>query len=264
MAIGDAADMQSRLQLTLPGGWFGDSTPVLDATLAGFAAAFAFCFSLLSYVQQQTRIATATDVNLDLVAQDFFASGLSRNPGEGDAVFRARIQQNLLAPAATRSALVRKLALLTGKTPIVFEPANALDTGGYGIDASLAYGAAGGWGSLALPYQFFVTAFRPEGGAIAHAAGYGSPAGGYDVGLIEYVNPSMQTATVSDAEIYAATASALPVGATAWTALGGAVSGGLAPLGDFVLGTNLLGFRQGAAGGPAALGVFILGVNSLA
>ena len=175
--------MAARVRAVLPSRWFPVSrdggpsaTPVLDGVLAGFGATWAAMYSLLSYTRLQTRIATATNVFLDLIAGDFFGTSLLRRSGETDAPFRSRIQQSLFAPRATRAALIKALTNLTGRAPAVFEPAYTYDTGGYGTPlqsgGAFAYGMAGGYGSLLLPFQCFLIAYRPRTGGIANVAGY--------------------------------------------------------------------------------------------
>jgi hypothetical protein len=103
-AAGTQPDLVSRLKSVLPTGWFADSTPVLDGVLNGLAAGWAGVFGLLGYVQMQTRIATASDTFLDLVAADFFAGRITRSAGEPDESLRARIDRELLRERATRGA----------------------------------------------------------------------------------------------------------------------------------------------------------------
>jgi len=170
--LGDQNDMRARIKAVLPPQWFPDTTPILDGLLAGLGAGWAGLYSLLDYVKRQTRIATAADVFLDIVARDFFGSRIVRSAGQADNAFRSRILPELLRERDTRSALISALSDLTGLKPLVFEPARTTDTGGWGV--ALAYEAAGGWGSLALPFQCFVTALRPIGGGIANVNGYGS------------------------------------------------------------------------------------------
>ena len=175
--------MAARIRAVLPGSWFPTSSPrgpspspILDGVLAGLGAAWAAIYSLLSYTRLQTRIATATDLFLDMIAADFFSSGLARRGDEADAAFRLRILRNIFAPRATRAALSRVLTDLTGHQPVIFEPGYTHDTGGFGTFAQggggMAYGMAGGYGSLELPFQCFVTAFRPSTEGIAQLAGY--------------------------------------------------------------------------------------------
>lgn len=163
MATGDQSDFINRLQRLMPPGWFAQgATPIRDALLAGIANAFAFVFSLFVYLKLQTRIATATDGWLDLIAFDFFRGALPRGAGQLDPSYKARIQASLFPKRNTRAAIIGVLTQITGRVPIGFEPGRAADSGGYSGGAY--YGVAGGYGSTAYPYQSFVTAFRPLAG----------------------------------------------------------------------------------------------------
>lgn len=212
---GDREDMLRRLKAVLPLRWFGDVTPLLDALLDGLAAGWCWTYGLLSFCIAQTRVATASGLWLDLVAKDFFGDRLKRRASQSDAAMRARIEHELLRERATRGAILALLTDLTGRTPIVFEPARPGDTGGWG--AAIGYGLAGGWGNLGLPFQCFITASRPLGNGIAQVAGWGTAGGGYGVGSIEYGSLAMLQGQVTDADIYGAIASTLPVACTAWT-----------------------------------------------
>jgi hypothetical protein len=212
---GDLSDMLARIKAVLPRAWFPDATPVLDAMLTGVAAGWAWVYSLLAYVQAQTRVATATDVWLDVIALDYFGSGLQRRPAETDSTYRQRIHDELLRERGTRAAIVSILIDLTGRTPTIFEPARTSDTGGYTL-GGIGYGVGGGWGSLVLPFQCFVTAYRASGTGVGTVAGWGSGAGGYGEGAIEYAGLAMIEGQTSDAEIAAAVASVLPATAIAW------------------------------------------------
>ena len=146
--------------------------PVLDGLLNGPAWMWSWLYSLLQYVAQQRRIATASGINLDQIAYDYFSTTIERFASENDTAFAARIKANLLAPKGTRQAVIDALVALTNVTPTIFEPRNTGDTGGYGhqgmtVGTGLAYGVAGGYGSLMLPFQAFVKAYRPRGGGIA-------------------------------------------------------------------------------------------------
>lgn len=82
----------------------------------------------------------------------------------------------------------------------------------------------GCYGSLLLPAQVFVTAFRPNGSGIAQVAGYYGTGnhngpGGYGVGAIEYGSTSMVEGQVTDAAIYATVNQARAAGVTAWVAI---------------------------------------------
>ena len=89
--IGDQQDICRRLRAVLPTQWFPDSTPVLDAVLSGFASGWSWIYDILQYVKAQTRIATASDVWLDMIAMDFFGGRLVRWPNQEDDVLRSRI-----------------------------------------------------------------------------------------------------------------------------------------------------------------------------
>jgi hypothetical protein len=208
--IGDITDMIARLRAVLPARWFGDETPVLDAVLGGIGSAWSAVYALIEAVRAEARIGTASGQFLDMAAADFFPPTLLRRRGsEMDDAFRLRIQRELLRERGTRAALQRVLTDLTGRAPVVFEPANSGDTGGY-ASGGTGYGVAGGYGSLAQPYSVFVTAYRPHGGGISMLAGYGSG------GVLAYGDASMVEAPVSDAEIMAAVANVLPVSVSGW------------------------------------------------
>lgn len=217
MAAGSQEDILARLKAALPNGWFRDTTPVLDGLLGGIASVMAAVHVLACYARKQTRVATATDGFLDLISADFFGKGLPRKPNEGDAAFRARILAQLFMEKGTRKGLIGVLTLLTGRAPKVFEPARPADTGGYCTN-SIGYGAAGGYGSVLLPFQAFVTAYRPTSQGIPNVAGYGVSVGAYGTpSQIEWANPSLIQGAVQDADIYAAIDSVKPAGTTVWT-----------------------------------------------
>lgn len=213
--IGSQADMVARLRAVLPARWFADDSPVLDGVLAGLGQAAAQTFALLAYARAQTRMATASDLWLDLLAGDWFGGRLARRGGETDTQLRARIRQELLRERGTRAALVAQVTQLVGRAPAIFEPTRPADTGAWGT--ACGYGAGGGWGSLALPFQCFVTVRRPTGAGIAMVDGYGGTLGGYGVGAIEYASASLLVSAVSDADIMAAIAGVMPTAAIAWT-----------------------------------------------
>ena len=233
MATGDLKDFIARLKADLPNGWFppesqasGVTAPVLNAILAGPAWSLSWIWTMIQYAMTQTRIATATDVWLDLIAQDYFGLTLTRYVNESDSAFSLRIRRNLFTPKNTRAAISQALQLLTGNIPQIFEPGNTGDTGGYGtadqrVWTGLAYNFAGGYGSLALPFQAFITIKRPEGKGVPNVAGYyygsGWAGGGYGVGAIEYVDGAIIGTLVPDAEIYRTIAATAPVGTIMWT-----------------------------------------------
>ena len=216
--VGDTADMLARLKMVLPARWFADSTPILDALLTGLGVAWSGLYALLGVVKAQTRIGTASGVFLDIASNDFLGAALPRRAAESDAAYRVRIQQNLLAPRATRASLAQALTNLTGRAPKIFEPLNATDAGGYG-SGTLGFGVRGGYGSVNLPFQIFVTAYRPNGMPTSNAGGYNQGPGGYGCAPMLYADLASYAGTISDAEIYAMVAATLPTCGVAWTTI---------------------------------------------
>lgn len=218
---GDQQDILYRLKAVLPVRWFPDSAPVLDGMLNGLASGWSWLYGVLQYVKSQTRIATATDIWLDVIALDFFGGQFLRWSGQNDDAFRGRIQRELFRERGTRGAVSAALEDLTGRLPVIFEPARPTDTGAYGSlsggGGGLGYGVSGGWGSLDLPFQSFITAFRPTGSGIAVVAGWGDAGGGYGAGSIEYASLDMVEGQVTDSAIYAAIAGVLPIASIGWT-----------------------------------------------
>ena len=213
--IGDQPDMLSRLKLVLPVRWFGDVTPNLDALLNGFANAWSGLYGLLGFVKAQARISSASGIFLDIAGTDYFVSGLPRRAGESDVSYSLRLRANLLCPRATRLAITRALVSLTGRTPVVFEPLNATDTGGYDA-GSLGYSVAGGYGSRALPFQYFVTAYRPNATPASNVGGYNLGPGGYNQAPMSLVNISDIPGAIADADIYTAIRAVAPAASIAW------------------------------------------------
>lgn len=229
MATGDAADFTARLRAALPARWFPDDAPILTGVLAGFATSFSSIYDALAYAKLQTRLLTVTDRFLDFFAADYFGTLLRRRSAEADGPLRARIYRELLRPRNTRAAMVQALSDLTGKVPVIFEFARPGDTGGYNV-GGVGYGAGGAYGSLTMPYQAFVTAYRPSGGGLANVGGYytgsGWAGGGYGVGAIAYASPSDVSASVPDSDIYATIERTKPAGTVMWTQItsGGATA----------------------------------------
>jgi hypothetical protein len=213
---GDQSDFTTRIKSTLPR-WFGDTSSYLDAVIAGLANGWAFAYSLYAYAKLQTRIKTATDGWLDFIAWDFFGPTLQRQTNQSDTSFRARILINLFRERGTRNAITKVLLDITGRAPIIFEPKRPLDTGAYNQSVN-GYGLAGAYGSMLLPYQCFVTAFRPTGSGIPNVAGYGVSTGAYNTASqVEYASMNMIQGAVTDADIFAAIDSVTTCATTAWT-----------------------------------------------
>lgn len=216
MATGDQNDVFSRIKATLPP-WFGSTTPILDAVTQGLAWAGSFIYSLYAYAKLQTRIKTATDGWLDMIAADFFGTTLLRAANQTDTSYRARILINIIRERATRNAIVRVLTDLTGRAPAIFEPLRPADTGAYSVPNS-GYSSAGGYGSTLIPFQAFITAYRPLASGVPYVAGYGTSPAGYGIASRgDYVSILSVTGAVADADLYAAIDSVKPAATTLWT-----------------------------------------------
>jgi hypothetical protein len=218
------SDICQRIKAALPARWFGNNAPNLDLVLGSLAAGWISLFGLLDYTKAQVRIATSFDIWLDLIALDYFQNRLKRRLREADLSFRVRITRELQRDRCTRSAVYNLIEDLTGRPPIIFEPTNPLDTGCFGArespDTGVAgYGSAGAWGSLQLPFQAFVTAFRPITGGIAAINGWGGSIGGFGSGQSSYIDLGMNTVQFSDAELYNDICHIAPAGTIIWVSI---------------------------------------------
>ena len=197
--------------------WFSDNNPILNALLAGASAVLAAAYALYLYAAGQARIATASGVWLDIIAQDFFGLAMLRGINESDNAYRARILANLFRPKATRSAISESATALTGQVPEIIEPFSPADCGAYGV-GYCGYGATGSYGSSLLPAQAFIVAYRPLQTGIAMVSGYGYPQAGYSLGSqSEYASLSMMGMSVADASIHAMIDDVKAAGVTIWT-----------------------------------------------
>lgn len=213
MSVGDQTDMFGRLKSLLPLGWFGDNNPIRDALLWGYAQALSWGFTLYLYAKDQTRIKTATDGWLDLIGLDFFGSNLIRFSSQLDASYRNRILINIFRERATRQSIDQVLFDLTGRHPLIIEPAKPDDCGCLGL--TLGLGIAGPLGSTSCPYQAFVTAYRPSGSGAANWPGIAT--NWFGLSQTSGLVPASQLfADVSDADIVAAIEATKMYGSTVW------------------------------------------------
>lgn len=89
-----------------------------------------------------------------------------------------------------------------------------------GSTFSGGYDLVGGYGSLMLAYQAFVTAYRPSGSGIPYIAGYSSTPSGYSTpSRGEYASQSMITGSITDAQVYEAIAAVKMEGTLVWVRL---------------------------------------------
>lgn len=217
---GDSDDILQRVRKVLPRRWFSWVAPYRDAILGGLSDSTAWCYALITYARQQSRIATSTGFFLDIAAWDFFGGRFTRRSGETDSSWRPRILTEILRPRQTRVAISTVASDLTGTAPKITELFNPQDCGGYGVPQMGGYGTGPGcYGSLQYPNQIFVTAYRGTAEGIPNVDGYGGYAGGYGAGTIEYASLEMIAGPVTDADIYADIAQTVAAGITAWVTI---------------------------------------------
>lgn len=218
MAVGDQSNVLARINAVLPP-WFGmDLTPILTGLLNAFAYAGSLLYSESAYVELQMRITTATDINLDQIANDFFGfNNFQRGMNESDASYRARILASIIPQRATRIAMINILTILTGIPPIIFEPNRPLDCGGYSI-AGCGYNVAGGWSDPQVPYQCFIKVFSPIVSSIANVAGWNIATGAWSTpGSLEvWSNSENETSALNAAQIYQAINATKVEGTVCW------------------------------------------------
>ncbi|MDE4918539.1 hypothetical protein ACUXAV_000638 [Cupriavidus metallidurans] len=236
MATGDQTDVFARLKSALPSRWFGstaDSMPVVDSLLAGITTALSFVYSLYAYAKLQTRILTATDGWLDLIAADFFGATLQRKANQSDASFRANIIANMFRERGTRRAIIKVLTDITGRAPVIFEPNRPADVaimsvpaaGGQnymGIQTGMYTGPAR-MASMAVPFTALIIAYRPQvtGGSAGGAFTSTPTQAAMNTPLAKsYLNSlTFQNSAATDADIYAAIDSVKPAATIPWTAI---------------------------------------------
>jgi hypothetical protein len=218
-----SGDLHLRFRSLLPGRWFNDKAPVLDSVIEALTTGWAFIFSLIDFLNLQTRIHSSTSGWIDLAAKDFFGSRLTRRTRETDESFKKRILFELAKDRCTRAAVSQTLMTFTGRRPVIFEPSMPGDTGCYGIrsgdqQGTIGYGTSGGWGSLVLPYQAFVTAYRPPSHGVAFVNGWGNEGAAYGAGLSAYTKPDLDW-PITDTDIALEIAHVAPAASVIWLSI---------------------------------------------
>jgi hypothetical protein len=224
MTTGTSLDIVERIKRVLPRKWFSFVAPLRDAVLGGLSDSSSWCYGLSVYARAQIRLSTAYGIWLDIFAYDFLRRYLVRN-GTADDVFRATIRATILQERVTRAGMINALTLLTGKAPKIFEPWSTFDTGAYSAQrglgpqyGSMGYGVGlGGYGSMILPAQVFITPHRGAGMGIPGVGGYGSTVDGYGVGAVEWAGITSELSGITDAMLYNLITMTKPTGVTAWT-----------------------------------------------
>lgn len=218
MATGDQSDILSRLKSYVPRGWFGDwsEAPIISAVLTGIASVFTTIYLLVIFIKAQARLDTSTGGWIDLWAADFFGGNLPRKPNESDASYIARIKVAIFQPRATRPAMISVLTQLTGREPIIFEPARPLDSGCLGANTGAnSFCGVARMGSIACPFTALITVYRPVVSGGSAGAAYCNA-----IQISAISTPASQSYTgsladeisaASDADIYAAINATRPV-----------------------------------------------------
>lgn len=249
MATGDNNDILARLKSVIPP-WFSQATPVLDAVLSTFAQIGSWGYGLLQFVKLQARVATATDIFLDLIAFDFFGFRVRRKASQLDADFRTVISNEVLRERGTRAGMLKALLDLTGSPARMFEVAYPYDTGGFDTFA-LGFDISGGWGSNDLPYQNFINVVQPIGAGVPLVAGYDTGYGAWDGGFSSLIDANSIRGKVTDQDIYDTIEATRTAGVTYYVNIGQPTPP-IARLGiEFILGSSQL-YKRTLQGGIGA------------
>ncbi len=131
-----ATDFVDRMADLIPNNWCGQQAKqnggggVFNAMLTAIATETASMMQEIQYALDATRIATETDPELSLAAQDFFGPGvLPRPKGDTDAEYAAYITANLFRPAVDRQSIQDALDGILPSPPRLIEPWRMLDVG---------------------------------------------------------------------------------------------------------------------------------------
>jgi len=159
----DQGDWTYRLLSLFPRSWASDQAfavgGLLYSVFNAIAGPFASLYAMLAYVKLQTRIKTATDINLDQISSDFFGGTLPRLPSETDDHFRIRILNALLGNATTRAGIAAALSNV-GFTFKIVEDGNVNDIISLGRSGGL-----GTFGALGAQQQgksaVYITIYNP-------------------------------------------------------------------------------------------------------
>lgn len=175
------------------------ANPVSQGSTSGVGSAATFT---VTFQPNPPQFPIAYSDNLDLIAQDFFGSYLTRGADESDDNFRNRILVNVMSLKASRPAMQAALTNLVapafeqagftpfsayngtnGKPdyqPLIIENESPADTGAYNtIDPvrgpTLAFNSLGGYGSGSYPYTCTIYVFLPNANGLGTFPGFNTP-----------------------------------------------------------------------------------------
>lgn len=214
---GSADDIVQRVKVLLPKRWWSFVAPIRDAILGGIADLSSWSYSLIIYAKLQSRVAWATDIWLDIISRDYFGNTLPRKTNESDAVFRLRIQKELIRERVTRKGMITAIEDLTGLPAVIFEPWNTGDTGAWD-NGTFALDIAGGWGDY-LPAQSFLNVTPPGLQGIVGIGGWDTGYLAWDGGIGMWADMSLIVGSVTTQDIYDTINKTRPTGSIVWTQL---------------------------------------------
>lgn len=161
---GDQQDILARLRIVLPARWFPDSAPVLDALLNGLAFGWSWVYQQFQDVKAQTRIATATDIWLDIIALDFFGDRLIRRAAQSDAAFLSKSSVNYSGNAGHAVQLSRSCRISRDARRLCLNlPGRAIRVGTLRWEASEVVLATASPEDGAVSHCHFSASSRPTG-----------------------------------------------------------------------------------------------------
>ena len=226
-------DLVNRLISVFPAPWVSDAALMPGGNLyslliAAFADPDLFIYQSLQYAAAATRIATATDTELDVASQDYFGNGLPRLPGESDTSFRARIKAQLLVPRVTRPAITSAVDNLTGEIARIIEPWATADVLCWDENSYWDIDTPSNpdrWGDDGLPYQGFIELSAPVFSFTAGQPVYGWDIGdAWDQGTFAWNDLQVQLSPQFQSQLYALLAAFKAFGTTIWVKFLKAVS----------------------------------------
>ena len=168
----DSASILIRLVRLLPSRWWSTPAPVRDAILGGASDVLAQAQAFFAFAAAQMRLSSAVGFWIDLFAFDYLGLTTQRQTGESDTAYAARVRAAITQERVTRSGMISALTTLTGKAPIIIEPFQGSDCGGWSSRTRGVFITGWGWsvGNAADQARAGITS--PGGGEIGQKTGF--------------------------------------------------------------------------------------------